>query len=108
MSSHRGSLQRPSVRAIATLTAAAVAGVLALCAGSASAAITTIGGPGVGAGSFEVPGADALDGSGNLYVLDAHRGTLREVHQHRRVPRKLEEVGGASLPKETSAGSRSR
>ncbi len=32
----------------------------------------------MGNGTFNVPGADAVDASGNLYVLDANRGTLQK------------------------------
>lgn len=52
--------------------------VWSLSATSAGAATSTIGGPGVGNGTFDVPGADAVDSSGDLYVLDPHRGTLQK------------------------------
>ena len=44
----------------------------------AHAAITTIGGPGTGNGTFASPDSVAVDLAGDVYVLDAHRGTLQE------------------------------
>lgn len=52
--------------------------VCLLCPQGVSAAVTVIGGPGVGNGTFNVPGSDAVDTSGNLYVLDPNRGTLQK------------------------------
>jgi len=89
---------------IATLTAAGVAGVLALGAASASAAITTIGGPGVGPGTFEVPGADALDSTGNLYVLDPHRGTLQKFTNTGGFIEQAEVLNGVHLPQHDVGG----
>ncbi len=69
-----GSTERISALAV-------VLGTMAVCLlwpQGVSAAVTVIGGPGVGNGTLNVPGADAVDTSGNLYVLDPNRGTLQK------------------------------
>jgi len=83
---------------IATVAATIAAGVLALAAQGAAAAVTTIGGPGVGPGTFEVPGADAVDSSGNVFVLDAHRGTLQKFTNTGGYIEKAEAFNGIHLP----------
>ena len=70
----RGSTERRTILAVVLTVVAACL----LFAQGASAAVTTIGGPGVGPGTFDVPGADAVDSSGNVYVLDPYRGSLQE------------------------------
>jgi PKD repeat protein len=66
------------VAGIAVVFAGLLAVACLLPASIASAAVTPIGGPGVGSGTFGQPGADAVDTSGNLYVLDPQRGTLQK------------------------------
>ena len=69
-----GSPERLSVLAV---TLAAVALCL-LSPQSSPAAVTQIGGPGVGNGTFDTEGGVAVDPSGEVYVVDPHRGTLQK------------------------------
>lgn len=49
---------------------------LVLASSSAIAAVTPIGGPGTGSGTFAAPGAVATDSNGNVFVLDPVRNTV--------------------------------
>jgi PKD repeat protein len=98
--SRAGSEQR---RASLT-TAVIVAATCLLFAHGASAAVTTIGGPGVGPGTFDVPGADAVDSSGNVYVLDPHRGTLQKFGNEGGSVGEIETANGLALPTDDVAG----
>jgi PKD repeat protein len=95
-----GSAQyRPTLTVLVTVTAACL-----LFAQGAAAAVTTIGGPGVGPGTFAVPGADALDSAGALYVLDPFRGTLQKFSNEGGFAEEVEQANGLPLPTDNVAG----
>jgi PKD domain-containing protein len=95
-----GSAQyRPKLTVLVTVTAACL-----LFAQGAAAAVTTIGGPGVGPGTFAVPGADALDSAGALYVLDPFRGTLQKFSNEGGFAEEVEQANGLPLPTDNVAG----
>ncbi len=73
-------LRRPASRRRLRLLLglAALLAACALPAAGASGAVTQIGGPGVGPGTFEVPGAVAADSAGDVYVLDPVGDTVQE------------------------------
>jgi PKD domain len=95
-----GSAER---RFIVTVLLAVAAACLLLAPG-ASAAVTEIGGPGVGPGTFEVAGADAVDSSGDLYVLDPHRGTLQKFTNSGGFIASIDEANGIALSTDDVAG----
>jgi sugar lactone lactonase YvrE len=69
----------PGRRRVCPLVLLAWCAALALLAcAPAGAAVTQIGGPGAGDGTFQVPGPVALDTAGDLYVLDVHGETLQK------------------------------
>src|SRR6202034_2479378 len=76
-----------------------------LYAQSAAAATSTIGGPGVGNATFDVPGADGVDSTGDLYVLDTHRGTVQKfANTGGFIAALTGTVNGASLPTDSLGG----
>src|SRR5271165_3874519 len=95
--------ERPAVLAVALVALAACL----LLPQSSPAAVTQVGGPGVGTGTFNVPGPDAVDASGNLYVLDANRGTLQKfsntgsfiasINSANSLPLPTHDVGGVAI-----------
>lgn len=72
--------RRPGISLFRLLFAALLALAWCVPAPTASAAVTPIIGPGASPGSLSVPGPDAVDSEGNLYVLDVGSGdqTLNE------------------------------